>query len=142
MSVSVPARKLVNQCLDRVSALFAFQLMQDESMVYRQTLLLKGNALDLAVYDRRCSFAVSVDNIHKCCSTKLSRDNPAGEAVLLQIFILSTNAEFLWVEDEVQLGNIQSLLNHAELQKAELDTSRISSLLYNVESLRKTEYDN
>lgn len=119
-----------------------FRLHNDGSLAHKQTLSLKGNALDIAAYDHRSSFIVSVDNIHKRCSTKLIRESSVGCDTLLQSFALVGNSiEASWQENILHTERFRSLLSHKEFERIELDTSRITSLLYNIETLRKIEFD-
>ncbi|KAI9843846.1 MAG: hypothetical protein M1838_002434 [Thelocarpon superellum] len=89
-----------------VEALVIFNLSKDYKLRHAQTLLLKGNVLDLVVPNPNTgSVVVSIDNVHVPGSTTVQRST-TEPTVLLQSFIREPNKEdLLWKEDvEVKTG--------------------------------------
>lgn len=126
--------------MPRISALFAFQLSSRDSLIYKQSLPLKGNPLGIAIYESTASIVVSIDNIHKPCSTTFLRDNPTDSEVLLQCFSLRDDSgSSLWEGNAKWVQPIEHINRQGSFNASSL--GEISSLLYTVENLRKRGTD-
>ncbi|KAI9794181.1 MAG: tRNA (guanine-N(7)-)-methyltransferase non-catalytic subunit trm82 [Peltula sp. TS41687] len=120
-----------------IPALFAFHLSSGNSLTYDQSLPLKGNPLGTAIYESLASIVVSIDNVHKPCSTTQTRDSSTNSDVLLQCFSLKgdNNDSHVWEENAKWVQPIEHINSQGSFETSSLD--EMGGLLYSVESFRK-----
>lgn len=131
--------------LRSVSALFALDLDINGLLSHVQTVSLEGNPLDLTAYplehDSRAKFVVSLDNLHKPGSTSIIRENQETADKLVQIFAYDGEAD-QWYEDTISTEQMKAMKTLGQDEMTETDSKKLSRLLYNIEELRKREFDN
>lgn len=109
-----------------------FSLSADGDMVHFQTIKLSGNPLDI-ITTASGVVVVSIDSIHEAGSTFKTRSKSACKADTLKVFHIRG---MRWVEGEI---SFEAPLKQSQIyeENKESSSARLSSLLYNVENLRK-----
>lgn len=123
----------------RVPALFAFHLSPDNSLAHDQTLVLKGNALSVAVFESKATIIVSIDSVHMPGPAPKIRGFPTSPDILLQSFTLNedTSAGQVWHEDGTFAQQLRAINEHGSFELDASQVSQMHNLLYTIEDLRK-----
>lgn len=123
--------------MTRIPALLAFHLTPDNLLTHDQTLPLKGNSLDVAIYEGLACIVVSIVNIHKPCSKTHVRDSLTNSDILLQCFSLRGNGTEIWWEEDAKYLQIEDANRQGSFDVDASLIEQMSGLLYTVENLRK-----
>jgi hypothetical protein len=100
-------------------------------------MLLKGNALDVAVYPEEATVVVSIDNVHQPWSTTDTRETQAQTLDLVQCFTLShAEAGASWRENS-GFGHIGDINRLGSFKMPQSACRQLSNVLYSIENLRK-----
>jgi hypothetical protein len=94
-------------------------------MLHKQTVMLKGNVLDL-IETGEDSFVVSVDDVFEAGSTSQLREKPVAGLQSLQRFCKTGDS---WSEDSLEFA--------VEAAKEDVEVHSLSTLLYSLQNLRK-----
>ncbi|KAI9758669.1 MAG: ribosomal protein P0 (A0) (L10E) [Chaenotheca gracillima] len=136
---SGPAQTGILVALEGTPALFVFFIDRTGSLRFHQTLLLRGNVLDVSILADTGSFLASVDNIYCPSSTEKFREPAEGLEIVLQSFKTFPDGVIpRWVETDISDSAPVTAIN--KLGSHELRDDDFQSLkdnLYSIEKLRK-----
>ncbi|KAI9770305.1 MAG: tRNA (guanine-N(7)-)-methyltransferase non-catalytic subunit trm82 [Geoglossum simile] len=125
-----------------VSALFVFTLTMDSALIYRDSVPLEGNVLDVAIFSDGHSIVVSVDTLHERNSTNVARGPPKQEAAPLQVLSRSSGGSWSGdgTADQVEALNRQGSFE-IKTGHNEPKLQALSDLFYKYQNLRKQEFE-
>ena len=128
--------------VNRVPALFAFNMSSEGLLTYSQTLSLQGNALDVTMMAKESFLIVSIDNVHRPWSTIDIREPSPDLAGLVQCFHLENKVGVpIWRGDE-DIPWLEKVRHEGSFEMSEETAYHsLNDLLYKTEKLRKRNWE-
>ena len=117
----------------RIPAVFVFSFLEDSNLSHQQTLMLEGNPLDLIADSSTGSVILSIDCVYRPGSMSEIRITQDSAVNPLQNFELMAS-ELVRKPNQF---NYESSTEEDMSKLAKDDFKGLSSLLYNLEILRK-----